>query len=503
MERRTSGILMHVTSLPSPCGIGDLGPSAYEFASYLYRSGQSWWQVLPFTPIDSGTCYSPYSSASAFAGNRYLISPRLLLEGGLLGEEDLGEGPVFPEGRVNYPGATRHKNALLERAYLNFAEGTGDNERGGFEEFRKNASGWLRDHALFRAVKDHCGGAPWTDWPPGLRDREKDALERIEGRLSGAVEREEFFQFLFAGQWNALRSHCNDNGIGIIGDIPIYVSLDSADVWAHPKLFKLDHRKRPEYVAGVPPDYFSKKGQLWGNPVYRWEAHERDDYAWWGERLAHSRSMFDAVRIDHFRGFAAYWEVKRGARTAVGGRWVDGPGEKLFDALHHRFPSLPIIAEDLGLITDDVRQVMTRFGFPGMRVLQFGFGGDESKNPNSPRNIPENCLVYTGTHDNNTSKGWFDEDLDRTGKGALESYVGEAVDEKNVSGHMIRIAMGCRARTAIIPIQDVLGLGSEARMNLPGKAEGNWGWRMSREQLRGLDPERLRRMSEEGGRRRR
>ncbi len=497
MDERSSGILLHMTSLPSEYGIGDLGPAAYEFADYLYAAGQRYWQVLPFTPIDPGTCNSPYSSPSAFAGNRILVSPRLLIDDGFLREEDMEGMPPFPEDRVDYSRAIQYKDALLDRAYRKFI---GRDEREDFDTFRRSAAHWLRDHVLFRAIKDHLGGAPWTEWPSGLRDRRVDSLESVEEQLSEAVEREEFYQFLFFRQWKALRSYCNDNGIKVIGDIPFYVSLDSADVWANRGLFKLDYGGRPEVVAGVPPDYFSRNGQLWGNPVYRWEAHERDDYAWWTSRLAHNLAMFDTVRIDHFRGFCAYWEVKLGLRTARKGRWVEGPGDALLSAFRRAFPSLPVIAEDLGVITDDVRGLMARFDLPGMRVLQFGFG-TETDNPNSPGNIPENCVVYTGTHDNNTSRGWFRQEATGAEKRKLEALSGRKVSAENLSECMIGVAEGSAARTAIIPVQDVLGLGSEARMNVPGKAGGNWEWRMTWEQLKGLDAEILRGMTEEGGRR--
>ena len=479
--KRASGILLHITSLPSPFGIGDLGPAAYRFADFLAEARQTYWQILPLTATSEVNGHSPYASPSAFAGNPLLVSPESLLAEDLIKREDIEEHPPFPNERVDYKSAAPYKMRLLNKAFERYqARGSKDLI---FEKFCHDQSDWLDDYSLFVALKAEFDSVAWTDWPPALRDREKSALTQSKKRCREPMKREQFFQYLFYKQWAALKHYCNQKNIFFIGDIPIYVSGDSADVWASPQLFKLNKEKRPSVVAGVPPDYFSETGQLWGNPVYRWDILKQTRHAWWMKRLRHNLACFDGIRLDHFRGFVAYWEVPAGERTAKNGKWVKAAGDDFFAALVLQFPDVPIFAEDLGLITPDVRAVMKRYGFAGMKLLLFGFGDDMTSNPYAPHNHDKNSLVYTGTHDNNTAKGWFVEEAGPADRERLARYVGHAVDEKQVHWEMTRLALMSVAETAIIPMQDLLGLGSEARMNRPATTDGNWAWRVLPEQL--------------------
>ena len=495
--KRGSGILMHITSLPAPYGIGDFGRGAYRFADFLDRACQSCWQVLPFTPTETVMGNSPYSSFSAFAGNKLFIDPEGLVTYGFLEEAEVGEVPAHDDKKVDFDSVVNFKEDLLGRAYRRFLETGGHPDYDGF--YRINAD-WLDDFALFAALKDLFKEKAWNTWPEGLRDREPGEIERMRDTLKREIGREMFCQFLFHRQWSALKGYCNNRGIRVIGDIPMYVSYDSCDVWSHPWLFELTGDKRPECVAGVPPDYFSKTGQRWGNPVYRWEAHGKDGYDWWLKRMAHNLGMFDIVRIDHFRGFAAYWEVKASERTAVNGKWVKGPGEDLLNAFSRRFSTLPIIAEDLGVITDDVSELKDRFGVPGMNVLQFAFGDDLPLNRFAPHNHRKNSVVYTGTHDNDTLKGWFGKEAGEDVERRLSGYIGEKVTGDNVHWKMIRLAMMSVADAVVIPMQDILGLGSDSRMNRPGTARGNWRWRITSEQLDSAPADVLRDMTEMYGR---
>lgn len=474
---RTSGILLHPTSLPSRFGIGDLGPEAYNFVDFLFEAGQSLWQVLPLGPTGYGD--SPYASYSAFAGNTLLVSPERLVEDGLLDHDDLEEQPV---GRVDYAIAHRVKDELLAQAYQRFVTANDTNLRSEFEAFVRQQSHWLDDYALFRALKDEHGGAAWTDWASNAGA----ARERLKPR----VEAQEFYQFLFFRQWSALRSYCHERGVSIIGDFPIYVAHDSADVWTNPEQFKLDSAGKPTVVAGVPPDYFSSTGQLWGNPLYNWEQMQADGFKWWIERVRAIFAMVDIARVDHFRGFAACWEIPGADPTAENGTWVNTPGRELFNSIRQALGQLPIVAEDLGVITDDVNSLRDELGFPGMRVLQFGFG-DDPKSVNLPHNYVRNVVAYTGTHDNDTAVGWFNS---LTGAGSMQT--GKRSDEQrkfcldylNTTGaeihwDFIRAIWASVADRAIAPLQDVLGLGSEARMNLPNSNEGNWSWRYAPDAL--------------------
>ncbi len=498
MNKRGSGILLHVTSLPSAHGIGDLGPAAYRFADFLAEARQSYWQILPLTPTESFSGNSPYSSISAFAGNPLLISPELLAESGFLTNSDLRQKPAFPDKRCDFEAVIPYRIHLLRKAHERFK---GDHpEREPYERFCLENAPWLDDFALFVVGKKHSRGKAWGDWEPGLRDRDPQSLQRIKGEYSLELDREKFYQYLFSRQWSSLHAYCREKDIQIIGDLPIYVNYDSADVWVNPGLFKLDEEKKPVYVAGVPPDYFSETGQRWGNPIYRWDVLEESGYQWWMERIAHNLRLFDLVRIDHFRGFIGFWEIPAAEETAINGRWLEAPAVSFFMALFRRFPEAGLIAEDLGLITPDVIQVMSRFGLPGMRVIQFAFGEDDATNPHLPHNYIPNCLAFTGTHDNNTLRGWFEEEITPEERERVLLYLGREVSGEELPKELIRLLMMSVANTVIIQAQDILGLGSEARMNLPSTCQGNWAWRLMPGQLSPSHAQMLSEMSSRYGR---
>ncbi len=481
MKNRGSGVLLHITSLPSPYGIGDLGPWAYRFADLLSQAKQKYWQVLPLNPTDPGSGNSPYSSSSAFAGNTLLISPELLLESGFISKEGMIPPPFFPRERCDFTSGIPFKNQLFHRVYERFRADR--RERDAFDEFSLRNRSWLEDFALFVVIKHLYNERAWGDWDKGLRDRDPQRLEEVKRDYHDALEQEKFLQFLFSKQWLSLKKYCNEKGLKLIGDIPIYINYDSADVWTHADLFKLNGEKRPSFVAGVPPDYFSKTGQLWGNPIYRWDTLQHTGYQWWFERIGHNLQLFDILRIDHFRGFIAYWEVAATEKTAIQGRWVEAPAHDFFTSLLQKFPAEALIAEDLGLITQDVKDVMNRFGFPGMRILQFAFDGDLATHPFLPHNYVPNCIVYTGTHDNNTITGWFKNEAKLETKQRLFRYLGRSVSDSELPKELIRILMMSISNTVIIPMQDLLGLGEEARMNRPSTANGNWEWRFFPDQL--------------------
>lgn len=491
-RRRRSGIILHPTSLPGREGIGTLGEEARRFVAFLAAAGQSLWQVLPLGPPGYGN--SPYSCYSAFAGN-----PLLVDLGRLAAEGDLPASlvPEFPEDdRIDYERVTAAKVPLLRQAAAAFFVG-GDRER--LEEFWRFCDGhnwWLHDFALFMAARDYFGGKSWCDWPADLVSREPTALARYSELLGPAIGEVKYAQWQFFRQWRALKTEANAAGIDIFGDIPIFVAYDSADVWANPRLFRLDEAGRPTVVAGVPPDYFSKTGQRWGNPLYDWDACAADGYGWWIGRMRTALELYDLVRIDHFRGFEAYWEVPAAEKTAVGGRWVKGPGETLFRAMAEALGSLPIVAEDLGVITPEVEELRDRFGLPGMKILQFAFGSGPS-NPYLPHNHVRNCVVYTGTHDNDTTLGWFTT-LPAKERSAMLAYLGaEAVE---MPWPLIRAALASVADLAVLPLQDILELPASARMNVPGTAHGNWGWRAPAEGCTPGLAKRIREFSERYGR---
>jgi 4-alpha-glucanotransferase len=470
--KRSSGILLHPTSLHGSYGIGDLGLESREWIDFLAESDCGLWQVLPLGPTGYGD--SPYQCFSAFAGNPYLISPKLLLDEGLLQQDDLIETPKFPKGRVDYGSLIPWKLGVLDRAFIHFQNSSSSQLRTEFDEFQLDNEFWLEDFSLFMALKEAYGGGSWINWPHNLRSRQNVVLEKIKDEVSVTILRQKFRQFIFFRQWANLRAYAADKQIKIIGDIPIFVAHDSAEVWANPDLFFLDDAGNPTVVAGVPPDYFSETGQLWGNPLYRWENLKKTGYHWWLERMQAVLGLVDIVRLDHFRGFAGYWEVPFGEKTAVKGRWVKGPGIDFFEVIQEGLDDLPIIAEDLGVITKDVIEMRDYFHLPGMRIIQFAFHGDPAE-PFLPHNHEENSAVYTGTHDNDTSVGWFKR-VSEEEKEYYRRYLGR--DGHNVAWDFIRAAWASVSIIAISPLQDFLNLGNEARMNYPGSASGNWTWRM-------------------------
>jgi 4-alpha-glucanotransferase len=498
LNERGSGVLLHITSLPSPYGVGDLGQSAYEFADSLAAAHQSYWQILPLCPTAPIYGNSPYSSISTYAGNTLLVSPEMLLRDGFLTPADIDTRPSFEEGWCDYDGAASFKERILQAAYETFIRSGSDREE--FIRFCEKHRSWLDTYALFVVIRRLQAGKSWGDWDGGLRDRKADDLERVRREHKSDVDRVKFSQFIFFSQWFALKDYCNRKGIRIIGDVPIYVSFDSADVWSNPSIFKLDSEKKPVVVAGVPPDYFSATGQLWGNPVYDWDVLQSLGYGWWIERLRHMLTLYDVVRIDHFRGLVAYWEVPAREKTAINGRWTEAPVGDFLERFSRSFPTLPLIAEDLGTITPDVRETMDRFGLPGMKVLLFAFGEDNPMHIYLPHTYERNCVVYTGTHDNNSVRGWFDHEATLESKERLFRYIGREVGADNVNWELIRLAMMSIANTAVTPIQDILGLGEEGRMNRPSVAAGNWGWRLGPSQFTGNVAERLKIMTETYGR---
>ncbi len=473
---RSSGLLLHPTSLPGSYGIGDLGREAHAFLDFLGDAGQSWWQVLPLGPV--GDSHSPYQSSSSFAGNPLLISPEGLVEEGWLSPETLQRRPRYEIDRVSFPAVIASRREWLRAAFLGF-----DLKAPDYRRFLRAEAAWLPDYALFEALHRHFDDQPWWLWPEEIRRRTPAALRQWRSRLKSEIAFRSFVQFAFDRQWNRLRDAAHRRDIRLIGDVPIFVSLDSADVWARPELFELDAHGRPTGVSGVPPDYFAADGQLWGNPLYRWSEHAGEGYAWWIQRLASILKRVDLVRLDHFRGFEAYWDVPADAPTAAHGRWRPGPGAAFFEAVRKALGGLPLIAEDLGDISTEVLALRDQFELPGMRVLQFAFGND-SRNPHLPHNYPRRCVAYPGTHDNDTTLGWFrtrgpelsgDDANGPCERRFVRSYVG--TDGAEIHWDLIRLALASVADLAVIPLQDVLGLGSEARMNIPGKPQGNWSWR--------------------------
>ena len=497
MKRRGSGLLLHITSLPSDYGVGDMGPSAYRFADFLHKTKQGFWQILPLNPIDPAYGNSPYHSTSAFAGSSLLISPELMVRDGFLTQRDVKPIPDFPRGRVDYETVIAYKEKLFYSAYARFKKAR-DNCQ--YERFCSENSRWLDDFALFMALREQFHGQVWGDWPPEIRDRQPKALRSLRKEHGNRIEILKFLQYIFSQQWFSLKRYCNQKGIQVIGDLPIYVDYNSVDLWTHPEIFKLDNKKKPSAVAGVPPDYFSKTGQLWGNPVYRWDALKDTGYSWWIERMERTLTLTDLVRIDHFRGLVAYWEVPAGKKTAISGRWVRVPAEDFLNTLLERFSYLQIIAEDLGMITADVKEVMHRFQLPGMKVLLFAFGRDHPMHPYLPHTYGKDCVVYTGTHDNNTIRGWFEREATDKVKKRLFRYLGREVPVEELHWELIKVAMMSVADLVVIPVQDVVGLGEEARMNLPGKGEGNWRWQLLAEQLTASLARRLKEMTKVYGR---
>jgi 4-alpha-glucanotransferase len=470
---RSSGILLHPTSFPSRFGIGDLGLEAYRFIDFLRESYQQYWQVLPLGPTGYGN--SPYASYSAMAGNPLLISPEKLQEQGLLTEEHFADLPLFPEEKVDFDKVIRIKTPLLQKACENFKANATPLQQTEFAGFCDSKAYWLDDFALYMALKDAHEQTSWYTWEPELVKRQPEALEKARRQLTTEIFYHKFLQFEFFRQWSQIKTYANMAGIHIIGDIPIYVAHDSADVWSNPNLFALDKETGiADLMAGVPPDYFSATGQLWGNPVYNWEELQNQEFKWWLGRFEAILDYIDVIRIDHFRGFEAYWAVKQGEETAVNGEWIKAPGEQLFEAIKQKLGTLPVMAEDLGEITPEVIALRDKFEFPGMKIVQFAFDSD-SANPFLPFNYERNFIVYTGTHDNDTTVGWFNKASDYEKQNLLR-YLG-CFSSEGVHWDLIRLALSSVANQAIIPLQDIFGLDTEARMNFPSKADGNWEWR--------------------------
>lgn len=477
LTRRGSGILLHPTSLPGLFGGGDFGVDAYRFVDWLARAGQGYWQMLPLGEIGSGN--SPYMCRSAFAGNVLLIDLAELADQGWLHPDDLEPHPGFRSDRVDYALMQPFRMERLHRAAQRFFAVGSKKMHRMFGEFCLAEREWLNDYALFMTIAAQQEERSWVDWPGNLARREPQALRDVEEGHAGEVDFWKFCQWCFTRQWTRMKEYASTHGIKIIGDVPIFVAHHSADVWAHPELFELDGNGHPTVVAGVPPDYFSQTGQLWGNPLYRWDVHEQTGFSWWIARMRHALKLADLVRIDHFRGFAAYWEVPADAPDATGGKWVAAPGEKLFEAMHQAIPDMPIIAEDLGVITPDVVELRHKFDLPGMRVLQFAFAEDDS-NHFLPHHYAPNTVAYTGTHDNDTTLGWWNSASEHEKAFACQ-YLGS--DGQSIQWDMMRAISGSVANIVIYPMQDVLGLSGEHRMNYPGHPVGNWEWRFSWTQL--------------------
>jgi 4-alpha-glucanotransferase len=495
LNNRASGILLHPTSLPGPLGSGDFGRAAYQFIDWLKQAGQTYWQMLPLGEIGPGN--SPYMSCSAFAGNILLIDLAELVGQGWLSQSDLVPHPEFHADHIEFSVVVPFRLDRLRRAASNFFSSPSKTQQSEYDNFCTEESSWLTDYALFKTIEYRQGDCGWSHWPTGLAQRNADALRRVSEACGDEINFWKFCQWSFARQWSLLKRYADDNGVHVVGDVPIFVAYQSSDVWAHQELFELDKKGHPTVVAGVPPDYFSETGQLWGNPLYRWDAHEITGYAWWIARLQHALKLFDLVRIDHFRGFSEYWEVPAHASTAIYGRWMPGPGAKLFEAfIRAFFGHLPVIAEDLGLITPDVIALRDQFNLPGMRILQFAFGEGEA-NYFLPHHYVSNTVAYTGTHDNDTTLGWWSTAPEHEQNFARQ-YLGS--DGRAIQNDMIKALSHSVANTVIFPMQDVLGLSGEHRMNFPGQAKGNWEWRFSWNQVNSEYAETLARLSIESGR---
>jgi 4-alpha-glucanotransferase len=495
-SRRVAGVLLHPTSLPGSYGIGDLGDEAVAFLDWAQSAGMRVWQVLPLNPPGYGS--SPYGCLSSFAGNPLLISPQRLLQEGLLDADDVAELPRFSNEHVEFDRVHEYKFGLLRRSWEHFQERASDELLAALSAFVEadEQREWLDDYTLYMALKDAAGGGPWWDWSADIVARDAAAIEAARTEHADAIRFYEYIQFLFFRHWNIVREAAHARGIRILGDVPIYVAGDSADVWGNPELFQLDENGWPTVVAGVPPDYFSATGQRWGNPLYRWDAMRDTDYRWWIARIRTNLRFADVIRLDHFRGFAAYWEIPASEPTAVHGRWMPGPGLALFDAIRNALGELPLVAEDLGFITEDVHELRRSTGLPGMKILQFGFGHDDS--PHLPHRFDAHTVVYTGTHDNDTARGWYD-NASPEERETVVSYLGVS-DADAVPPALIRLAYTSVAETAIVPVQDILGLDASARMNTPGAEQHNWSWRLTSGALTHDTAATLRRLAQLTGR---
>lgn len=489
---RDSGVLMHITSLPSPYGIGDFGPQAKAFADILSKSRQHYWQVLPLNPTGKANAYSPYSAYSSHAGNILLISPETLRDEGLLTDDELSKHELKETGRVNFDAAVTIKNDLFDIAFNRFNKQGDTILRAPFDEFCNEQQFWLEDYALFSVIKQLNAGVPWYDWPKEYKFRDSEALIQFKNQHAGKIEKEKWLQYLFAKQWHSLKTYCNQLNIKLFGDLPFYIGYDSADVWTNPELFSLDENLELKSVCGVPPDYFNANGQRWGMPVFNWDKLKATGYDWWLKRIRKNLEWFDMLRLDHFRAFASYWEIPANEETAVNGKWEKGPGMEFFNLLQKEFPQLPFVAEDLGEIDQPVYDLRDHFSLPGMKVLQFAFGDDLPRSDYAPHHHSENFFVYTGTHDNNTTLGWFKQDADKTIKKNLNAYTGSTISKKNVNKILIKTAFASVCKTAIIPIQDWLELDEVSRMNTPAGDGENWTWQLTPKQMAAIPHKKIR-----------
>lgn len=480
-KERSAGILMHITSLPGPAFIGDIGPAARLFAEFLHRSNQTYWQLLPLQPVGADQGFSPYSSSSAVAGNPLLISPELLVDDGLLDQNDIITEKE-PTGKSDYRSATAYKEKLLDKAYSNWLNNSTKDDEDTFTAFSEQQAYWLTDYALYTVLKNIHNNKPWYEWPDQYRNRETKSLDEISHAHADEISKVKWIQMIFDRQWRQLNDYCESLQIKLIGDTPFYVAHDSADVWCNREIFAVDEKGQLTQVAGVPPDLFNDEGQLWGMPLFKWNVLKKNNYSWWIERLKRNLDYFDIIRLDHFRAFSSYWSVPAGSANAKSGKWETGPGKDFFDAVKNTFGNLPFIAEDLGEIDDNVYILRDELQLPGMNVLQFAFGDDTWQSPYLPHLHTTNSLTYTGTHDNNTTRGWFRE-LSAAERKNISDYLGIKVTEKNISDHLCRTAYMSVARLTIIPMQDVLDLSTDARMNMPATAGDNWQWRLKKELL--------------------
>ena len=479
---RSSGILAHITSIPSKFGIGDLGPECYDFVNLLADLNQHFWSILPLHPTSIVYGNSPYQTDSAFAGNTLLISPELLAEDNLI-SKNIFSNFSWDDRRVDYEKVTEFKRSMIEEAFEKFSKSKGRklNSSLDYYAFCEKNSYWLDDYALYKSLKEKIK-KPWHKWPYEIRNREPQRLKKERERFEERIELEKFSQYVFLSQWISLKKHCKKKNIKIIGDLAFYVGYDSADVWSNSKFFQLDEKNKPKFIGGVPPDYFSDTGQRWDNPVYDWKMLKKKEYRWWINRIGNDLRLLDAMRLDHFRGFVAYWRIPWKSKTAKSGKWIRAPTKSFFEKVEKKFPEMPFIAEDLGYITEPVRRTKEKLRIPGMRVLVFAFDGKKD-NPHIPRNYNKIAVVYTGTHDTNTVKGWFLNETDPKKKKRIEQYIGKSVDSENISRELIKIAISSKANLCIIPIQDVLCLGSEHRMNNPSVGKNNWTWRVRKDEL--------------------
>lgn len=492
---RAAGVLAHVSSLPGKYGTGDLGPEAFDFANLLKESGQRYWQILPFNPIGEGFAYSPYSCVSAFAGNTMFISPDLLMKSRLISSDSANQCKFRESDRTSFNKASELRNIIIREASEMFFHKDKPYEQKLFHDFCDQQKFWLDDFALFSIIRKEYKGQPWNKWPEELRDHDDKALSSIALKYENQLKTEKFGQYIFQKQWLAMKDYCNQNDIRIIGDMSFYVNYDSAEIWTNPGLFKLDVKKNPLYVAGVPPDFFSETGQLWNMPVYNWEKMKKTGYEWWLNRIKRNLELCDIIRFDHFRGFSEYWEVPAGFSDAINGKWTPGPGKKFFDLVKKEFPSMPFIAEDLGYIDDRVYRLRDEYSLPGMVVLQFAFGDSTPQSAYIPHNYSYNSIVYTGTHDNNTTKGWYNDELDDRTRNEAAEYIGHDLDRDSCNEDFIRLAYSSVAKLAVIPVQDILGLDSHARLNKPSTSEKNWSWKMKKSDLANNFFWKLRRMA--------